>query len=341
MRAGGGRWAWVCSIPKNLRGPAPLRHSPGVIHPGRELLRGRVPIGQAKAPTGPLARVHSRSCLKGARLLCVLLALGLSVSVATARPRERAASASEVSLRPPPGLRSRSLDYVWDGRLQRGMRLNASHYVHHVGEYVRHGHFYGTWELVQLIERAARRGAFRLPGAKLSTGELSRQGGGAIGGHRSHRNGRDADIGFYMTGPDGQPRLAHRFIAFDRYGRGRPPYQSLRFDDARNWELIAKLVADADARVQYIFVEGGLRARLLAEGRRQGAPRSLLARAGAVLTVPDEGHPHDNHFHVRIYCSPSDRPRCRDRGPYWPWYPGPLPSPALSLRRGPPGYPSF
>jgi len=33
-------------------------------------------------------------------------------------------------------------------------------------------------------------------------------------------------------------------------------------------------------------------------------------------------HPHRNHFHVRIYCNPHERPGCRDRAPFHSWYPG-------------------
>ena len=242
--------------------------------------------------------------------------------VASARDRSLKLLASEVSLRPPPGLRSRSLRYPWDGQLLKGARVRESDYVRYVGEYAKAGHFYGTWELAQLVERAARRVAFRLPGAKLSIGELSRAGGGHIDGHRSHTSGRDVDIGFYMTLADGSPHATYAFANVDWRGRGVAPNQYLRFDDARNWELVAKLLADGDARVQYIFVAAHIKSRLLAEAKRRRAPRSVLDRAKATLVQPAHGHPHRNHFHVRIYCAPADRGVCRDRAPFWPWYPG-------------------
>ncbi|MDD9939099.1 MAG: penicillin-insensitive murein endopeptidase [Myxococcales bacterium] len=248
------------------------------------------------------------------------LALPLLPPDASAAPRARLGL--EVSLKPPPGMRSRSLQHPWEGRLARGMLVKESEYIRYVDEYRRKGHFYGTWELVQLLERAARRVAFRLPGSKLSIGELSRREGGPIGGHRSHESGRDVDIGFYMTLPDGRPYYTYSFADFDHRGRGLRPNGYLRFDDARNWELVAKLVADGDARVQYIFVGSDLKARLLREGARRGAPRAVLERAKAVLMQPAHGHPHRNHFHVRIYCAPADQGQCRDRAPFWPWYPG-------------------
>ena len=253
-------------------------------------------------------------------VLLALLALCTVAAAERARPGPRVQR--ELDLRPPPGMRSRSLRYPWDGQLVRGMRLRESDYVRYVGEYAPHGRFYGTWELVQLLERAARRVAFRLPGAKLSVGELSRPGGGRVDGHRSHESGRDVDLGFYVTRSDGEPLYTYAFAAFDARGHGVAPNQYLRFDDARNWELVAKLLSDGETRVQYIFVASYLKQRLLDEARRRGAPGGLIERAKAALVQPAHGHPHHNHFHVRVYCGPADQGLCRDSGPFWPWYPG-------------------
>jgi penicillin-insensitive murein endopeptidase len=171
-----------------------------------------------------------------------------------------------------------------------------------------------------------------LPGAKLSVGELSRPEGGEIDGHGSHESGRDADLSFYMSDWRGSPFTPWAFAAFEADGIARAPNAGLRFDDARNWELVARLVGDPDARVQFIFVSNPIRRRLLEEARRRRAPRSVVERAATVMVQPTHGHPHRNHFHVRIYCAPADRPSCRDRAPYWPWYPGtpPIEEPAAS-----------
>ncbi len=218
--------------------------------------------------------------------------------------------------------KSRSIGWAWRGRLVHGVAAIESSFIHHVDEYRRGGAFWGTWELVQLLERAAWRVHRRLPGARLSIGELSKRGGGRLKGHHSHQSGRDVDIAFYMRGPDGRPAEPRSFVTFDRHGRGIGVHRAYRFDDARNWELVAKLVADGDARVQFIFVASTIKRRLLATGRRRGTPRVLLERAAKVMVQPREGHPHRNHFHVRIYCSPGDRPACKDRAPFHAWYPG-------------------
>ncbi|MCB9707986.1 MAG: penicillin-insensitive murein endopeptidase [Myxococcales bacterium] len=221
--------------------------------------------------------------------------------------------------------RSVSVGYPWQGRLVRGWQLGQSKYLRQTGEYVAGGNFHGTWELVQLLERAARRVAFRVPGAKLSVGELSKRNGGRISGHRSHENGRDVDIAFYLNNAAGKPVEPWSFVNIGRSGQGQARNSHLSFDDARNWELIAKLVADGDARVQRIFVAREIQARLLAEGRRRGASSVLIERAKHVMVQPAHGHPHRNHFHVRIYCAPADQVMCRDKPPFWTWYPGVAP----------------
>lgn len=252
-------------------------------------------------------------------LLSIAVALLATVAHATPNDRDDDARGRRARRRATP---TSSVGLPFDGRLRNGVLLRESDHVRYAGEYRDGGRFWGTDELVQLIERAAARVAQRLPGSRLSVGELSAQRGGRISGHRSHQNGRDVDLAFYMIGADDRPFVPFAFAAFDRRGRGLAPNESLRFDDARNWELVGRLVADPDARVQYVFVAETLKQRLLATARRRRAPRSVVARAEQVMMQPGHGHPHRNHFHVRIYCPPADRPACRDREPYHAWYPG-------------------
>ncbi len=253
------------------------------------------------------------------RVFLVALALALTTAAAAMADRTTHDPTRGPSARPLPRA-SRSLGLPFRGRLRDGVQLRESRYLRFVTEYASAGNHFGTWEVVQLLERAAYRVARRLPGAKLSVGELSREGGGRIPGHASHQSGRDVDLGFYMLDAAGRPYDAFAFAEFGPSGRGLGPNTSLRFDDARNWELVAKLVADGDARVQHLFVARHLKERLLAEGRRRRAPASVLARAERVMAQPS-GHPHANHFHLRIYCSPANRPACKDQGVRHPWAP--------------------
>ena len=255
--------------------------------------------------------------LVGSVVILLALACGLGDALAdAARDQTRGPGARRLSHR------SRSLGFAFQGKLRNGVRLRESRFVRYVPEYAAAGNHYGTWELVQLLERAAYRVSRRVrdASAKLSVGELSRENGGRIPGHASHQNGRDVDLAFYMLDARGRPYEPYAFAEFDANGRGTGANSILTFDDARNWELVAKLVADGDAKVQFIFVADVLKQRLLREGRRRRASGVLLERAARAMVQPAEGHRHANHFHVRIYCPPAARPVCRDRAPFHPWY---------------------
>ncbi|MCZ7681026.1 MAG: penicillin-insensitive murein endopeptidase [Sandaracinaceae bacterium] len=132
-----------------------------------------------------------------------------------------------------------------------------------------------------------------------------------------------------MTDARARPYEPFAFAAFGADGAGRGPNAMLRFDDDRNWELVARLLSDPDARVQHIFVSNAIQRRLLRTAARRRAPRSVVARAEQVMVQPSHGHPHANHFHVRVYCNPHERPRCRDRAPFHAWYPG-VPPPKIA-----------
>lgn len=235
---------------------------------------------------------------------------------------KRVEGAATVPSLPKPLRKSRSLGLAWRGRLERGVLLKPGANVRYVSEYANTGHFYGTWQLVQLLERAAFQVLQRVPGSRLSVGELSAAAGGDLPGHASHESGRDVDLGFFMLDGASRPVDAFAFAQFDARGRGLAPNVGMRFDVRRNWELVARLVTDGEARVQYVFVAPAIRQLLLDEGRRVRAPVAVLERAARVMVRPSEKHLHGNHFHVRIYCAPGDRPKCQDAPPYWPWYPG-------------------
>lgn len=242
-----------------------------------------------------------RSCL--ATLIAISLVTVFPVASATPGTRTRRTSA-----RVPESV---SLGLPYRGSLRNGVLLRESRTIRYTTEYRRGGNFWGTNELVQLLERAAQRVARQHRGARLNVGELSARRGGHLAGHRSHQSGRDVDLAFYMMDGRGGAVVPYAFAAFDRHGRGLAPNGGLRFDDAKNWALIASLLSDRSGLVRRIFVADTLSARLVAEARRQRASRTLVQRASQVFAQPTHGHPHRNHFHVRIACPPSDRPQCR------------------------------
>lgn len=221
----------------------------------------------------------------------------------------------EPAAQEPPAAGPRSVGWPWRGSLPGGVPLHESQLLRESPHCVVGGRFYGTPELVGMLERSAASVASRL-----TVGELSTPGGGRVIGHRSHTNGRDADVAFYLAAPDGALFEADDYL--DVHRDGTAVGGVARFDDARNWALVRTWLSDPVARVQYVFVEAHLRARLLAEAQREGAGAELLARAGHTLMQPPRGDPHRDHFHVRVFCDPRDRPSCRDKAPYWPWYAG-------------------
>lgn len=163
--------------------------------------------------------------------------------------------------------------------------------------------------------------ASRAPGARLTVGDLSRHHGGRFRPHRSHQSGRDVDVGFYILTDVGAAIEPDRFFEFRADGTSRHD-ATWRFDDARNWALVEAFVTNTIAPVQYAFVSRELRRRLLDYGAAHGADPETLARAETVLWQPTSGGRHRDHFHVRIYCDPGDRPRCRDEAPHHPWTTG-------------------
>lgn len=179
---------------------------------------------------------------------------------------------------------------------------------------------YGTPELVGLIRRVADAVAAEHPGSVLLVGDMSSQTGGWISEHGSHRSGRDVDFAFYLSDPAGRHRSGHPLVKLDRFGVAVRKKRALRFDVERNWLAVEALLSDERAEVQWIFVSRGLKALLLDWALDRDRDVELVKRAASVLHQPTDGYPHDDHFHVRIYCPRgANGELCSDRGPRWPW----------------------
>jgi len=87
---------------------------------------------------------------------------------------------------------------------------------------------------------------------------------------------------------------------------------------ARTFRFVRVLLEQRDSAVQRIFVVEHLRAKLLAEAERSGAPAAIVARLAEVTCQP--GYPHDDHLHVRWFCSEEDlKQGCEDVPPIYPW----------------------
>ena len=118
-------------------------------------------------------------------------------------------------------------------------------------------------------------------------GDFSRPGGGTFGGHRSHQNGRDVDVGLYA--------------------KGNRPLDSLvtmneeNLDAAKTWCLMENLLRSQ--RVMYIFLDRRVQKIIYDYAASHGVDRTYLdglfgSERGAVIRhVPN----HENHMHVRFF----------------------------------------
>jgi penicillin-insensitive murein endopeptidase len=166
---------------------------------------------------------------------------------------------------------------------------------------------WGTPRLVEALRRAGEAVRQASPDSPpLGVGDLSKARGGPIRPYsRSHQSGRDADLAFYQLDEHGQPVPAEDLLSFDAQGQARNGKR--RFDKRRNWLLVRALLEDKELDVQWMFISKPLRQALLEEARRLKEPARLLERAEQVLHQPTDSRPHDDHFHLRIRCTPKER----------------------------------
>lgn len=144
----------------------------------------------------------------------------------------------------------------------------------------------------------------RFPAAQpVLLGEFSRRSGGKVRPHRSHRSGRDVDIGYVLL----EPPAAHRFtVATPR-----------TMDAAATWGLVQRLIATG--AVEAIFMAESVQNQLLPHALPTIAPERLPAVFSVSTTDPRAKKAaiirawggHDDHMHVRFACTDADE-ACRD-----------------------------
>jgi penicillin-insensitive murein endopeptidase len=175
---------------------------------------------------------------------------------------------------------------------------------------------FGTDELVDLIVGVARRLSTQVKGVKLVVADMSSQGGGgAFAFHRSHQSGRDADLVYYMRDAEGQPFEADAMHVFDARGRAKDG-SGITIDVPRTWLLVKELIVAPEAPVQWIFMYEPIAQLLIDHAKQIGEPEALVARARRALKQPGDSARHDDHLHVRVYCSKADLEMgCLDIGP--------------------------
>jgi len=180
---------------------------------------------------------------------------------------------------------------------------------------------FATLPLAALIGRSARVVAAALPGgAALILGDCSLRGGGHVKRHASHRSGRDVDILFYRVDDAGRSVEADGFEPFDGQGRCGSPNCPSHLDVPRTWWLLRTLLVSQEPAVQYAFVSRPIHRLLIAYARSRGEHPEVIRRAGKVMRQPRGAATHDDHIHLRTYCTAKDLGAgCLDSGPRWPW----------------------
>lgn len=129
-------------------------------------------------------------------------------------------------------------------------------------------------------------------------GEFSKRGGGRVRPHKSHRSGRDVDVGYVMLERDD----GHRFVAVT----------DDNLDAEATWGLIRQLLASGT--VESIFIAESVQEQLLPfaaasmSAQEQQATFSVLepdAWAKKRTTIKAV-RGHDDHMHIRFRCSEVD-----------------------------------
>lgn len=222
-------------------------------------------------------------------------------------------------MQPPPG--SLSVGKTSGGRLLGGVKIPLTGqdyaFFEHIAE---RGTYYGTEEMKRLLPRlgaAVRRDVRGSP--RLRVGNVSLQHGGRSQWHVSHQAGRDVDLCFYAL--DRQSNKPVELDNFRKFGwRGISRDGAYAFDARRNMQLVRAMLTDEHVGVQWIFVARWLKRRIIAEAVRAGISEAVRHRMNEVMRQPSDSARHDDHFHVRIYCSTEDRKfGCVTRDPLREW----------------------
>jgi penicillin-insensitive murein endopeptidase len=186
--------------------------------------------------------------------------------------------------------------------------------------WAKRGLHYGTAELVGLVVHLGRELGKRRVGRPLAVGDLSRESGGPSAWHRSHQTGRDVDLLFFARDAAGKPIAVDAMRRFGPDGASiveKPGDPVVYFDEAANWQLVRALIENRIADVQWIFISDDLKQRLIDHAIARGEPPAVIAAAAVLLHQPSRSLAHDDHMHIRVYCSPADVVfGCEEVGPY-------------------------
>ena len=270
--------------------------------------------------------------LRRLSLSIAILAFGIGVTVFAAAQDERHTLVAPASLGVPPPLDvpytqtvdparhvdgAVSIGTTSEGALRNATQLPLESETHYVlSQHVARDTHWATDELVRALVQASE-SVHRQHGGRTGIGNMSGPGGGDIRWSRSHNNGRDADVAFFVLDADDEHVEVPTLYTARANGviRGQP---ELSFDLARGWTFVESLLSNDDAQVQWIFIYDPLKQALLEHARTNDADPEVIALASDILHQPGDSAPHDDHFHIRLFCSRADRLEgCTNWGPEW------------------------
>ncbi len=185
------------------------------------------------------------------------------------------------------------------GRLDNGVLLPP-----HPGYTIRSkNRAYGTEETTRWIVDAFNAVDARFKTRKVvRIHDISDRNGGKIRDHKSHQNGRDADIGYY------QNKCPRNGCLFEHV-------KASELDVARQWALLHHWLKNDQAEM--IFIDYRLQSKLYRHAKRRGVPEAQLNQwfqyprgKHEPVGVVRHFRNHDDHLHVRFVCPYSDV-RCR------------------------------
>jgi|WetSurMetagenome_2_1015567.scaffolds.fasta_scaffold00553_15 LysM repeat protein/murein endopeptidase len=178
-----------------------------------------------------------------------------------------------------------SVGRPYHGRLQNGIAFPTQFQGYYLRDPERS---YATPEAIGTVLDAIETVRAQYPDTcDLFIGDFSRQGGGGINMHRSHQNGRDADLGMYAK----DNRALDTFV----------PMNEENLDVAKTWCFVESMLRSQ--HVQYLFVDRRIQ-RLLHDYALSGGgdPTYLETLFGnSRNSIIQHVRGHYDHIHVRFY----------------------------------------
>jgi LysM repeat protein/murein endopeptidase len=178
-----------------------------------------------------------------------------------------------------------SIGRPYHGRLQNGIPFPTQFQGYYVRDPERS---YATPEAVGTVLDAIDAVRAQNPDTcDLFIGDFSRPSGGAINMHRSHQNGRDADLGMYAKGN----RALDTFV----------PMNEDNLDVAKTWCFIESLLRSQ--HIQYLFLDRRIQRLLQDYALSRGVDPTYLETlfGNSRNSIIQHVRGHYDHMHVRFY----------------------------------------